>query len=270
MPAMKKPIKLVLATALALMMGRAAMAQDKSDRTNLPDAPAPKQDQTNAAQKPDKNTRQTPMGLIARRSFFYPELATSPGSLSSLQKFELFLDKSISPPQILSSAAAAGISEARGTLPGYGQGGEGFGKRFGSSMATGASSHFFGTFLLPAVLHEDPRYFVMLNAGFKARVGHALRRTVVIRTDDGRETFNLPGTLGPLLAESLANTYLPDSERTAGKTFQRYGIRIGFSAANNLLKEYWPTIFKKLRIDKVAPGFGPDKPQPAPPRGQPN
>jgi len=260
----------MLATAMLFLVGPTTMAQVQPDRSNLPDAPAPKQDQTNPAQKPDKNTRQTPMGLIAKKSFFYPELATTPGSLSSLQKFELFLDKSISPPQILSSAAGAGISEARGTLAGYGQGGEGFGKRFGSSMATGASSHFFGTFLLPAVLHDDPRYFVMLNGGFKARVGHALRRAVVIRTDDGRETFNLPGTLGPLLAEGLANTYLPDSERTAGKTFERYGIRIGFSAANNLLKEYWPTIFKRLRIGKVAPGFGPDKPRQPPRTGPPN
>jgi hypothetical protein len=73
-----------------------------------------------------------------------------------------------------------------------------------------------------------------------------------------------------LLAEGLANTYLPDSERTAGKTFERYGIRIGFSAANNILKEYWPTIFKRLRIGKVAPGFGPDKPQQPPPGSPPN
>jgi hypothetical protein len=111
--------------------------------------------------------------------------------------------------------------------------------------------------LLPALLHEDPRYFVKLNGGFRARAGYALRRALVIRTDAGKETFNWPGTLGPLAAEGLANTYLPDSERTVGKTFERYGIRIGFSAANNLLKEYWPTIFKRLRIAKVAPGLQP-------------
>jgi hypothetical protein len=270
MATMNTRIQVLLAAALMLLMSRATMAQDKPDRANLPDAPAPKQDQTCTAQKPEKNTRQTAMGLIARRSFFYPELATTPGSLSSLQKFELFLDKSISPPQILSSAAGAGISEARGTLAGYGQGGEGFGKRFGSSMASGASSHFFGTFLLPAVLHDDPRYFVKLQGGFRSRAGYALRRAVVIRTDAGLEAFNWPGTLGPLAAEGLANTYLPDSERTVGKTFERYGIRIAFSAGNNLLKEYWPTIFKRLRIGKVAPGLGPDTTQPTPPGGSPN
>lgn len=247
----------VLLAALTLFASQKAMAQQKPDPATLPDAPAPKQDQQDPSQKQQKNIWQSPMGLIARKSFFYPELATTPGPLTSLQKFELFLDKSISPPQILSSAAGAGISEARGTLAGYGQGGEGFGKRFGSSMAGGASSHFFGTFLLPALLHEDPRYFVRLNGGFAARAGHALRRALVIRTDAGSETFNWPGTLGPLAAEGLANTYLPDSERTVGKTFERYGIRIGFGAANNLLKEYWPTIFKRLRIAKVAPGLQP-------------
>ena len=256
MPTMKMQTQILLA-AMALVVGQAVMAQEKPDSATLPDAPAPKQEQQNAAQKPGKGVFATPMGLITRKSFFYPELATTPGSLSSLQKFELFFDKSISPPQILSSAAGAGISEARGTYSGYGQGGEGFGKRFGASMASGASSHFFGTFLLPALLHEDPRYFVKLNGGFRARAGYALRRALVIRTDAGKETFNWPGTLGPLAAEGLANTYLPDSERTVGKTFERYGIRIGFSAANNLLKEYWPTIFKRLRIAKVAPGLQP-------------
>ncbi len=240
------------------------MAQEQRASANLPDAPVPHQDQTQAAQKPGKNVFSTPMGMITRKSYVYPELATTPGPLTSLQKFQLVLDKSVSPPQIFSSAAAAGISEARRTLPGYGQGGEGFGKRFGSSMASGASSNFFGTFLLSAMLHEDPRYFVRLNGGFKARAGHALLRTIVIHTDGGAPRFNLPGTLGALFAESLANTYLPDSERTAGKTFQRFGIRIGFSAANNLVKEYWPSIFKSLRMDKIAPGFGPDKAQPAP------
>jgi len=270
MATMNKGIQVLLAAAAVLLMSRATMAQEKPDRANLPDAPAPKQDQPGAGQKPSKNNRQTPMGLIARRSFFYPELATTPGALSSLQKFELFLDKSVSPPQILSSVAGAGISEARGTLAGYGQGGEGFGKRFGSSMASGASSHFFGTFLLPALLHDDPRYFVKLHDGFRARAAYALRRAVVIRTDAGTEAFNWPGTLGPLAAEGLANTYLPDSERTAAKTFERYGIRIAFSAANNMLKEYWPTIFKRLRIDKVAPGLQPDMRQPAPTSGSPN
>lgn len=239
--------------ALLILCGFTAQAQSQSASPTLPDAPTPKQ-QGASPQAAGKNLW---TGLVARKSYFYPDLARTPGPLSSGQKFKLFLSTSTAPPQILSSIAGAGISEARGTLAGYGQGGEGFGKRFGSSMASGASSHFFGTFLLPSLLHEDPRYFVRLNGGFRSRAAHALRRAVMIRTDAGGETFNVPGTLGPLAAEGMANLYLPQSERTAGKTFERWGFRLGFGAANNLLKEYWPSIFKKLRIAKVAPGLEP-------------
>ncbi|MGC1485270.1 MAG: hypothetical protein WA789_15875 [Candidatus Acidiferrum sp.] len=254
---MKLRVQALLAGVLVVLTSHVAVAQQSPDKSNLPDTPKAQQNPNAADQNQAKNILATPLGLITRKSYFYPELATTPGALSSGQKFELFLSKSTSPPQILSSMAGAGISEARGTLSGYGQGGEGYGKRFGSSMASGASSHFFGTFLLPALLHEDPRYFVKLNGGFRARAGHALRRVLVIRTDAGSETFNLPGTLGPMMAEALANVYLPPPERTAGKTFERSGIRIGFGAANSLLKEYWPTIFKSLRIAKVAPGLHP-------------
>lgn len=272
MAPMKKQTQVLLAAAIAIFASRAAIAQQKTDPAELPDSPQPKQAPAAPAQKPpEKNGAQNPLGLVARRSWFYPDLASTPGPLSSFDKFKLFLDTSMSPPQILASAAGAGISEARGTLSGYGQGGEGFGKRFGSSMASTASSHFFGTFLFPSILHEDPRFFVSADSHFKARVGHALRRVVVIRSDTGAMKFNLPGTLGPLLAESLANSYLPDSERTAGKTFQRFGIRIGFGAVNNLLREYWPSIIKSLRIDKFAPGLQPDNPPPPPrPSAPPN
>jgi hypothetical protein len=262
--------QLLLACATIVFASGAAKAQQNPDKSNLPDAPKAQQNPDATNQNQQKNPLSTSLGLIARKSYVYPDLATSSGPLSSKEKFELFVSKTVAAPQILSSAAAAGISEARGTLSGYGQGGEGFGKRFGAFWATGASSQFFGTFVLPAALHEDPRFFVRLNGGWKVRVGHALRRVVVIRTDGGVERFNLPGILGPLLAESLANSYLPDDERTTSKTFQRYGIRIGFGAANNLLKEYWPSIFRSLRLDKVAPGFKPDPNPPAPPGEPPN
>lgn len=270
MRGMTPKAKIFLTSVMVALTSHVAMAQKNPDKSSLPDAPIAKQNPNGSDQDQQKNPLASSLGLIAKRSWVYPELATTAGPLTSKEKFELFLNKTIAAPQILSSAAGAGISEARGTLPGYGQGGEGFGKRFGSSMASGASSHFFGTFLLPSMLHEDPRFFVKLNGGWKKRTGHALRRVVVIRTDTGGQKFNLPGTLGPLLAEALANSYLPDSERTAGKTFERSGIRIGFSAANNLLKEYWPSIFRNLRINRIAPGLQPDPAPTVPPGGPPN
>lgn len=259
---MRRNLFVVHAVALLLISCGLARAQQKAEPANLPDTPKPKQE-ASGPQAPKKGSSANPLRFIARRSFFYPELATSPGPLRSGQKFALFTTESISPPRLLSAAAGAGISQARNSLAGYGQGGDGYGKRFGSAMATSASSHFFGTFLLAALLHDDPRYFVSPDDRVSRRIGHALRRVVVTRTDTGREVFNWPGILGPLAGESLANTYLPVAEQNPGRTFSRFGTRVGLGAANNLLKEYWPTIFKSLGLRKMAPN-SPPEPAPVP------
>jgi hypothetical protein len=250
---------------IVLLMGVAATAtaQQEPKPKDLPDAPAAKQE--NAPQK-RQNTLNATIEVLGRRSIFFPSIATSRGALSSKQKFELFADESVAPSRFFSSAAGAGISQARNSLDGYGQEAGGYGKRFGSSMATAAASNFFGTFLISSLLHRDPRYFVTLHGGPVHRIGYALSRIVVARTDDGKESANWAGMLGPLLAESLANSYLPVKEQTAGRTFQRYGIRIGLNTASNALREYWPDIFRNLRIAKIAPGLKSD-PGTTPPPG---
>jgi hypothetical protein len=120
------------------------------------------------------------------------------------------------------------------------------------------------TFLIASLSHRDPRYFVIFHGTFGRRVGYGLSRLVVARTDSGKSGLNWPGVLGPLFAEGLANSYLPVQEQTAGRTFSRYGVRIGFTAATNVLKEYWPTIFRDLHITKLAPGIGSEPALPPP------
>ena len=237
---------------MALLVGVAATAaaQQQPKPQDLPDAPVAKQE--NAPRK-RQNRVQTTIEVLERRSIFFPDIATSAGPLSVKQKFELFADQSIAPSRLLSSAAGAGIGQAQNSLAAYGQGMAGYGKRFGTSMATAASTNFFGTFVISSALRRDPRYFPTLHGGFGHRVGYALSRIVVARTDEGKDAANWAGMLGPLLAESLANSYLPVKEQTAGRTFQRYGIRIGLYTASNALREYWPTIFRSLRITKITP-----------------
>jgi hypothetical protein len=253
---------------IALFMGFAATAaaqQDPKPR-DLPDAPVAKQE--NAPQK-RQNPYNTTIEVLGRRSIFFPNIATSRDALSSKQKFELFADESVAPSRFLSSAAGAGIGQARNSLDGYGQGADGYGKRFGSSMATASSNNFFGTFVISSLLHRDPRYFPTLHGGPGHRIGYALSRIVVARTDEGKNATNWAGMIAPLLAESLANSYLPDKERTTGRTFERYGWRIGLNTASNALREYWPTIFRNLRITRVAPRSNSD-PGATPPATRPS
>lgn len=236
---------------LLLVVVGAGRAQQEGPPRELPDALAAK---ANRAQQTRPNSLQETIEILQRRSVFFPDLATSKNALTVKQKFELFADKSIAPSRFLSSAAGAGIRQARDDIPGYGQEIGGYGKRFGSSMATSASDNFFGTFVLSSMLHRDPRYFVTMHGGLGHRIAYALSRIVISRTDSGTQGTNWPGLIGPLLAESLANSYLPAKEQTTGKTFERYGWRIGANTASNVLKEYWPSIVRNLRLTKAGPG----------------
>src|SRR5258707_13561965 len=140
-------------------------AQQAPKPQDLPDAPTAKQE---SAPPKHQNPFNTTIEVLGRRSIFFPSIATSAGPLNSKQKFELFAGESVAPSRFLSSAAGAAIGQAQNSLEGYGQGWGGYGRRFGSSMATAASTNFFGTYLISSMLHRDPRYFVTLHGG----VGH--------------------------------------------------------------------------------------------------
>jgi hypothetical protein len=234
-----------LAVWLFVLNQGAAAQQERSN--NLPDAPVAKQEAGQGEQKSNNGALNTTWEILARKSVFFPDLAYDPRPLSGGQKLALAADQSIAPYGLVVAGFTAGISQARNNWPGYGQGAAGYGKRYGATLALNASSDMFGTFLLPSLLRHDPRYFVSARGGAAHKVGYAISRIFVTRTDRGGEAFNWSGVLAPLMAESLANTYLPDGERTTGKTFQRYGIHLGINAAGNVAKEFWPRIFKTLR-----------------------
>lgn len=240
-------VHLLVAVAALLAYGQSAAGQQGNKSANLPDAPVAKQSAGPNTQKGGNGAFQTTFDILARKSVFFPDLAFDTKPLSSAQKLELAADQSIAPSGLTIAAFAAGISQARDSWPGYGQGGAGYGKRYGATLALNASSDMFGTFLLPSLLRHDPRYFVSAQGGVGHKVFYAIGRVFVTRTDHGGQAFNLSGLLAPLMAESLANTYLPDRERTTQKTFERYGIHIGINAAANVAKEFWPRIFKRLR-----------------------
>src|SRR5260370_17119734 len=109
---------------------------------DLPDAPVAKQESSTPKRQNHFNTT---IEVLERRSIFFPSIATSKGALSSKQKFELFADESVAPSRFLSSAAGAGISQARNSLSGYGQEAGGDRNRFRTSSAPAATTNFFRT-----------------------------------------------------------------------------------------------------------------------------
>lgn len=239
--------------ALMLLTPARSLAQESTPSTTvaareLPDAPLPKpQDNTGQA----KSTTGEIIGFMTNRSFIFPDIATSAAPLSAGQKFKLFVNESISPASFISSAISAGFNQWRDVPHDYGQGAEGYGKRFGESMARGASQNFFGSFVTASILHEDPRFFPQYHPTFWGSVKYSAKRIVVTRTDSGRNTFNVAGFVGPVAAEALANTYLPRSEQTGAKAAERIASDLAWKFASNMFKNYWPTLFKDLGLNRL-------------------
>ena len=174
--------------------------------------------------------------------------------LSEKEKFHLWLNRTYSPYTFTSALLSATWDQITGTWPSYGGGFQGFGKRFGATLAGTEASGFFKTFFLPTVLHQDPRYFAMRTEGVLPRIVYAASRVLVTRDDNGGNAFNYSEVLGNLFVRSLANAYLPAQDRSFGQTMNGTAGAILSDAESNLLREFAPDIrrlFRKHAPQKV-------------------
>ncbi|HVZ18693.1 MAG TPA: hypothetical protein VG897_16350 [Terriglobales bacterium] len=162
------------------------------------------------------------------------------------EKFTLFVFNTVNPFQFVATAASAGISQANDSYPSWGQGAEGYGKRYGAAYADTAASSFFGTFFYPTILQQDPRYFRKETGGFGTRLSYAITRIFVTRTDHGRSAPNASLWMGAMTSGGLANIYYPTDQQGIGLTFQRAGINIGTTAGFNVAREFWPDVSRRL------------------------
>jgi hypothetical protein len=195
--------------------------------------------------------------LLQQKSLVFPDLATTREQLSSWQKFKLAANNSVALSTIGAALIGASYGQAVNRPSGYHQGMDGYAKRFGSGMARSASSNLFGNFLLASALHQDPRFFVKRNLSLGQSVHYAAMRELYTTTDAGERQVNYSGLIGPLLGEGLANVYYPDKNRTVSGTFVRYGVDLGWKFGGNLLRQYWPTINRRLQL---VPDTAPTKP----------
>jgi hypothetical protein len=163
-------------------------------------------------------------------------------------KFRLFVQDSFDPVTFLASGFNAGLDQAQDSDPSYGQGAQGYGKRFGTELADQASSRFFKDFAYPWIFSEDPRYYRLARGSGTKRFLHAMAHAVVAHRDDGTRMFNFTEWLGTASAAALSNTYRPDNRRGFGPAAQRVSFSILQDMGFDLLREFWPEISRKLRL----------------------
>ncbi len=160
-------------------------------------------------------------------------------------KFTIAWNDSTDPAIFMQSIFLAGIGQAANSNPSFGQGMEGYARRFGTTYTDFALQNMMTEGVYPTLLHQDPRYFRRCRGTVRSRLGYAISRLFITRTDSGKTQFNYSELAGGATSLAISNAYYPDG-RTVGNNLGRYGLQLGFDAASNVLKEFWPDLKRKL------------------------
>ena len=169
---------------------------------------------------------------------FYVTYVPNAAPLAPKQKFELAWKSMVDPVTFGLTGAVAGIQQAQNDFAGYGQGADGYAKRYGAAYADAAIGTFIGGAILPSLLKQDPRYFYKGTGSKKSRFLYALAVTVICKGDNGHWQANYSGLLGGLAAGGISNLYYPAKDRDAALTLQNFAVGLGASAAANVLQEF--------------------------------
>ena len=180
--------------------------------------------------------KQRVLGVIPN---FYVTYLPHAVPLSSKQKFELAWKTTVDPVSFGITGVIAGVQQAQNDFSGYGQGAQGFAKRYGASYADFVAGTFVGSAVLPSLLKQDPRYFYKGTGSKRSRILYALANAVICKGDNGHWQANYSSILGSLAAGGISNLYYPAKNRDGAElTFENALIGIGASAAANLLQEF--------------------------------
>lgn len=175
--------------------------------------------------------------------------------LSPGQKFQLFFKSATDPWPFLLAGVVSGIGQADDSYPEWGQGAQGYAKRYGAAYSDAFIGNFFGNAVLPVLLHEDPRYFQKGTGSTMKRLLWAASSTVWCRRDNGGWGPNYANVGGNLIGAAIARAYYPASERTVGDTISD-GLTVSVEGiAGAEVIEFWPDIarhYKRKHAEKLA------------------
>jgi|HubBroStandDraft_4_1064222.scaffolds.fasta_scaffold62124_1 hypothetical protein len=254
----------VILTMPAGAMGHEPQASGTQDE-QLPSAqqtateqPASNQSQQNSSQpglteKEQQNVQHENETGISKDRIFWtmPNFLTMENAdnippLTAGQKFKVVGRSLIDPSEFVLIGFVAGLGQASDSNPTFGQGAQGYAKRYGTSYADNAVENFMASAVLPSLLHQDPRYYQLGHGSFVQRAGHALARVVITRTDSGKEQFNYSEVFGAGIAATISTyTYHPESERSFGNVASVWSTQIGWDVVTYMIKEFWPDLRKK-------------------------
>jgi hypothetical protein len=165
------------------------------------------------------------------------------------EKLSLHWNNSASPIAMVGILGYAGVLQELNSPREWKQGWGAYGQRVGSTM--GASLIHSGlAFGLDSTLHQDPRYFPAIKGNWLKRTGHAVRGTILTRTDSGGEAFSTWRVGSAYGSAFLSNLWYPKRLDTFKLGAGQGSITLGFDLVKNLATEFWPDVKRKISPTK--------------------
>ena len=168
--------------------------------------------------------------------------------LSPKQKAILATRNVIDPFNAITILATAAISVGADSHSPYGPGMEGFAKNVGVAYTQDMTGQFFDTFLIPSLVHQDPRYFRKPHASIPRRFLNSILQVYWSRSDAGKGMPNLATFLGFAVNAEIMNLYVPGIETDRASTAQRYATGLAFAPFDNLISEFLPDVASKIHV----------------------
>jgi hypothetical protein len=231
----------------------AAPAQDKP--ADQPAAQNP-QGQSGSAQEDAKKNEDTKKNEDAKKNdrMFYvmPNYLTVDGQshvppVTWKEKFSMAAKGSFDPYEFTIVGIVAALHQAADNDPGFGQGFQGYAKRYGAAFADQVDGNIMVGGVFPTILKIDPRYYRLGRGSFAHRFGYAIDRIFIARRDSGTHMFNIPEFAGNAAAIGISNVYYPAADRNFSGNLNDWGTQMGLDALGNELKEFWPDIHASLQ-----------------------
>jgi Carboxypeptidase regulatory-like domain len=169
---------------------------------------------------------------------FYSSYIWNAAPMTSGQKFGLAARSIADPFTFIGTGLFAAAEQWQNTSSGYGQGAQGYAKRYGAAYADEALSRMIGSAIMPSLLHQDPRYFYRGSGSIKTRAFYAIKSAVICRGDSGKLEPNYSYLVGAFASGGISNLYHPANDRGLGLVVGTGFLNVGSHALDNLVREF--------------------------------
>jgi len=164
-------------------------------------------------------------------------LTEAPKELLVKQRFCLYGSKLVTPQAVFGAAFFSGVAQFRDDPVEWGQGTEGYARRFGTRYTQGMAKTT-GEFVFSLAAHEDPRYDLSKSRTFWGRTGHAFARMVVVKNLDGNTRPAYSKFAGAASSGLVGLAWYPDRLNRPVDVASRSASAFGGYLASNMFQEF--------------------------------